>query len=223
MFEEEKEILKRICRKSNAERQNALERELRSRNIPYENLDNMAIIVPAETERKIVLCAHFDAVNGSYGYNDNGMAVVTALKMIGQLPPFMEVDLTNCEDMGARGAEYYIAHARGPIRGCINLDVVGCFDAVYLDPMNFPAARSLTACKQGSMPFSDAHAFAYYGIPSVCLSCGPAHAEFRNGIAQICSTIHNNRDDNRFDLLNFEMICKVAEAVGKAAALMKAA
>lgn len=28
------------------------------------------------------LSAHFDAVEGSYGYNDNGMALVTSLKLL---------------------------------------------------------------------------------------------------------------------------------------------
>lgn len=223
MFEEEKETLKRICRKSNVERQNALEHELCFRNISYKNLDDMAIVVPSKTEKKIVLCAHFDAVEGSFGYNDNGMALVTALKMIDSLPSFMEVVFTNCEEMGALGAAYYVEHNRTRIKGCINLDVVGCFDAVYMDPMNFSAARSLTSCKQGRMPCSDAYAFAFRGIPSVCFSTGPAHAEFHDGIDKICSTIHNNRDDNRFELLNFEMVFKVAEEVRKVVTLMKEA
>ena len=221
MFEEEKEILKRICRKSNVERQNALELELSSRNISYENLDDMAIIVPAKTAEKIVLCAHFDAVEGSFGYNDNGMALVTALKMIDSLPSFVEVVFTNLEERRALGAAYYVEHNRALIKGCINLDVVGCFDAVYMDSMNFSAARSLTSCKQGRMPPSDAYAFAFRGIPSVCFSSGPAHAQFHDGIDKICSTIHNNKYDNRFELLNFEMIFKVAEEVRKVVTLMK--
>ena len=71
MFDEEKEVLKRICVKSNAGRQNALENELRAKDIPYENLNDMVLVVPSKTERKIVLCAHFDAEEGSFGYNDN--------------------------------------------------------------------------------------------------------------------------------------------------------
>ena len=106
--------------------------------------------------------------------------------------------------------------------GCVNLDVVGCFDQVYLDTMNFFSARSLTNCKQGMMPFSDAYVFARNGIPSVCFSSGPAATDFKNGIWQICSTLHNNRNDNNLGLLNFSMIQNVSNEVKKAVKLMAA-
>jgi Zn-dependent M28 family amino/carboxypeptidase len=224
MFEEEKEVLKRICVKSNAERQSALENELRAMDIHYENLNDLALVVPSQTERKIVLCAHFDAVAGSYGYNDNGMALVTVLKMLGRLPSNVEAVFTNCEECGLMGAEYYIEHTGAKnIKGCINLDVVGCFDQVYLDPMNFEAARQLTNCKQGTMPMSDAKVFAWGGIPTVCFSSGPSAENFEEGIEEIKATLHNNWNDNRFELLNFEMIGKVTAEVKKAIDLMAAA
>ena len=183
MFEEEKAVLKRICLKSNAERQNALENELRAKGIHYENLNGMALVVPSAAERKIVLCAHFDAVEGSYGYNDNGMALVTMLKMLDQLPANVEAVFTNCEECGLRGARYYLEHTDvNNIQGCINLDVVGCFDQVYLDPMNFGAARKSVTCKQGKMPMSDAMVFAWGGVPTVCFASGPSAMSFEMGI-----------------------------------------
>ena len=87
--------------------------------------------------------------------------------------------------------------------------------------MNFYAARGLN-CKQGMMPFSDAHVFARNGIRSVCFSSGPANADFRNGIWRICSTLHNNLNDNNFGLLNFSMIEKVSNEVKNAVKLMAA-
>ena len=224
MFEEEKEMLKRICVKSNSERQKALENELCAKGIRYENLNAMALVVPSKTERKIVLCAHFDAVEGSYGYNDNGMALVTVLNMLGQLPSNVEAVFTNCEECGMMGAEYYIEHTDTKnIMGCINLDVVGCFDQVYLDPMNFEAARQLTNCKQGKMPICDAKVFAWGGILTVCFSSGPSATNFEDGIEEIRTTLHNNLNDNKFELLNFEMIGKVTAEVKKAINLMDAA
>ncbi len=225
MFEEEKEMLKRICVKSNVKRQSALENELRARGIRYKNLNDMALVVPSKTERKIVLSAHFDAVEGSYGYNDNGMALVTVLKMLGQLPANVEAVFTNCEECGLMGAEYYLEHNDVKnIKGCINLDVVGCFDQVYLDPMNFAAARRLTNCKQGEMPRNDAVAFAGSGVQAVCFSSGPSSAgNFRSGIMKIGTTLHNNWNDNKFEMLNFEMIEKVAAEVRKTIDLMDAA
>ena len=85
------------------------------------------------------------------------------------------------------------------------------------------AARSLTDCKPGMRPFSDAHVFVRKGIPSICFSSGPADTDFRNGIWQICSTLHNNQNDNNLGLLNFEMITKIGIDVGKAVELLNVA
>ena len=214
MYEVEKELLIRLCQKSNDSRQAALENELRTRGVRYENWADMALVAPSATEKVIVLCAHFDAVEGSFGYNDNGMALVTALELLHKLPANVEFVFTNCEEQGGLGAEFYLQHTQK--------QVVGCFDQVYLDPMNCYAARSLTNCKQGMMPFSDARIFTEKGIPSICFSSGPADTDFRNGIWQICSTLHNNRNDNNFNLLNFGMIEKVSNEVKNAVKLMAA-
>ena len=223
MYDEEKELLKKLCQKSNPARQAALRDELQSRGIRFENWADMALIVPSASERVVVLCAHFDAVDGSFGYNDNGMALVTALKLLHKLSANVEFVFTNCEEQGGLGAEYYLAKTKKQILGCVNLDVVGCFNQVYLDPMNCYMARGLTNCKQGMMPYSDAHVFARNGIRSVCFSSGPADTDFRNGIIQICSTLHNNHNDNNFGLLNFEMISRVGNEVKKAVELMQIA
>ena len=222
MFEIEKELLKKLCQKSNPARQEALEDELCSNGVRFENWNKMALVVPSAAEKVIVLCAHYDAVPGSYGYNDNGLALVTALKLINKLPANVEFVFTNGEEQGGLGAEYYLTHTQKQIIGCINLDVVGCYDQIYLDPMNCYAARKLTSCKQGMMPYSDAHVFARNGIRSVCFSSGPADTDFRSGIMQICSTLHNNRNDNNFNLLNFKMIEKVSNEVKNAIKLMAA-
>jgi Zn-dependent M28 family amino/carboxypeptidase len=213
-------LLKKVCQKGNPARQAALEDELRSKGIRYENWNNMALVAPSAVEKVIVLSAHYDAIPGSYGYNDNGMALVTALKLLHKLPANVEFVFTNCEEQGGLGAEYYLAHTQKQIIGCVNLDVVGCFNQVYLDTMNFYAARSLKA-KMGLMPYSDAHVFARDGIPSVCFSSGPAETDFRSGIMAIFSTVHNNQNDNNFNLLNFEMIDKVGIEVKKAVELMQ--
>lgn len=222
MYEREKELLIRLCQKSNSARQEALSEELQSRGVRFENWADMALVVPSASERVVVLCAHYDAVPGSFGYNDNGMALVTALNLIYKLPYNVEVVFTNCEEQGGLGAEYYLKYTAKQVLGCVNLDVVGCFDQVYLDPMNFFPARSLTDCKQGMMPYSDACVFARNGIRSICFSSGPADTDFRNGIGQICGTLHNNRNDNNFGLLNFSMIEKVSNEVNNAVKLMTA-
>lgn len=224
MFEIEKELLKKLCQKSNTARQAALEDELCFNGVRFENWADMALVIPSTSDSVIVLSAHYDAVPGSYGYNDNGMALITALKLINKLSANVEFVFTNGEEQGGLGAEYYLTHTQKQIIGCVNLDVIGCFNQVYLDPMNCYAARNLTSCKQGMMPFSDAHVFAGNGIPSVCFASGPAEATtFRDGIMKMCSTLHNNQNDNNLALLNFEMISKVGNEVKKAVELMQTA
>ena len=118
MYEVEKELLIRLCQKSNEARQAALENELRTRGVRYENWNNMALVVPSASERVVVLSAHYDAVPGSCGYNDNGMALVTALNLIHKLPA-VEVVFTNCEEQGGLGAEFYLQHTQKQVVGIL--------------------------------------------------------------------------------------------------------
>ena len=222
MYEEEKALLRKLCLKSDDARRGVLEEALRADGVRYENWDGMALVVPAQAERAVVLCAHFDAVPDSLGYNDNGMALVLALRLLRGRPRGVEFVFTNGEERGCLGARHYLRRVRKEIRGCVNLDVVGCFDMVYLDPMNCDAAKSLDNCKQGDMPPNDAFVFAAAGIASVCFSSGPAETTFVEGIMQICSTLHNNFRDNDFSILNFAMPRQVAAEVKKAVALMAA-
>ncbi len=193
MYEVEKELLIRLCQKSNVARQEALCDELQSRGIRYEKWGEMALVVPSATDNVVVLCAHYDVVPDSFGYNDNGMALVTALNLIHKLPANVEFVFTNCEERGGLGAEYYLAKTKKQILGCVNLDVVGCFNQVYLDPMNCYAARNFTSCKQGMMPYSDAHVFARNGIRSMCFSSGPADTDFRSGSTDADRSVKYNK------------------------------
>ena len=223
MFETEKALLRKLCQKSNSAREAALCDELERRGIRFENREHMAVVVPSSSKKPVLISAHFDSVEGSFGYNDNGMGVMTVLELIGQLPDNVEIVFTNHEEKGALGAQYYLQQVNKEIAGCVNVDVVGAFDQIYIDPMNCHAAAKVFAnCKQGTMPFSDACIFAGHNIPSVCFSCGPGESDFRHGITAIFSTIHNNHNDNNFDLLNFEMISQVQTEVKNAVNLLAA-
>ena len=112
MFEIEKELLKKLCQKSNTARQAALEDELCFNGVRFENWADMALVIPSTSDSVIVLSAHYDAVPGSYGYNDNGMALITALKLINKLSANVEFVFTNGEEQGGLGAEYYLTHTQ---------------------------------------------------------------------------------------------------------------
>jgi hypothetical protein len=215
--------LKRICKPDSALRRMAIEQELLKRGRGFATLDDGTLVVPANTSEKantIALCAHYDVVPGSLGYNDNGMSVVILLNMLDKLPENAEVVFTNGEETGMTGARNYLGKVNAHPRACINLDVCGCFDQVYLDPMNCPEARRLSNCKCGDMPPNDGYVFEAQGVPSVCFSTGPADVPFHAGIQAICSTLHNGPRDNDFELLNFSMIPKVQDEILKLLALL---
>ena len=210
------EQLRRICQDTNDERRKAIERELLSMGIVYRVLDDGTLVIPArhhDRQGTVAVCAHYDVVPGSKGYNDNGMSIVIVLGMLNALPGNVEVVFTNGEEYGQTGAREYLKYANHMLKVCINLDVCGCYDDVYLDPMNCPEAKKLSGCKKGRMPHSDACIFRDNGIPSVCFSTGKADVDFQTGIRFICSTLHNGPMDNDFSLLNFEMIPKVQDKV----------
>ena len=211
MIEQERQ-LKRICQDTNEKRRVAIEHELSSKKIDYKVLSEGTLVIPAKTHKEhdtISICAHYDVVPGSKGYNDNGMSIVIALGMLERLPDNVEVVFTNGEERGQTGAREYLGEMRDDLKACVVLDVCGCFDAVYLDPKNCKEAQALPECQKGHMPWCDADVFELAGVPAVCFSTGPADTDFHTGIMEICSTIHCRASDNDFSLLNFEMIPKV--------------
>lgn len=206
-----KNILLELCQKNNAQRLIALAGVLEKNNIRFRNMESMALVVPSKSRNPVAVCAHFDTVPGSYGYNDNGMALLAALQLLEKRPADMEIVFTNFEERGFLGAQYYLSHTVCTPRFVINLDVCGMGDAIYCDPMNSDIIPA--GCKTGRMPPSDANAFARAGIPSLCLSTAPGNMSFADGIRAICSTIHGNTFDNNVDILNFDLPEMVSEKV----------
>ena len=196
-----KELLKRLCQPTDAQRAEALKAELAARNVAYECLEDMAVVVPAKTEKAVVLCAHFDVVPGSFGYNDNGMSLVTIRSVLGRLPEVAEVVFTNGEERGFLGARYYCNYNRRRLFGCVNLDVCGFGDTVYCDPMG--SGVELPGSKTGSMPINDGWVFSGQRIPALTLSTGPGEVSFDEGIRRIGETIHCGPLDNKLEVIDF--------------------
>ncbi len=222
-----KKLLKKLCLPTNGQRAAALMAELAARNVAYECLADKAVVVPAKTEEAVVLCAHFDVVPGSLGYNDNGMSLAIILSMLNRLLDFVEVVFTDGEECGFLGARHYLRHNRKHLLGCVNLDVCGFGDTVYCDPMN--SGIALPGCKVGRMPMNDGCLFAGHRIPALTFSAGPADVPFAEGIRQICRTIHNGPMDNKLEILNFDLsdlfgsfVLRAAEAFADTAYVARA-
>jgi len=84
-------------------------------------------------DKKLIICAHFDAVSVSPGADDNGSgtcAVLEAARVISKLSPKYTVvyALWSGEEQGLYGSKYYAAQAYSAsedIVGVINMDMIG--------------------------------------------------------------------------------------------------
>ena len=207
-----KEQLLYLCKSTDIERKQSIIQSLNELNINYKDLDNNAIIVEAKNKNNIVvLSAHYDVFPKSYGFNDNGVALLTILQIIKKLPDDVEVVFTNMEEWGGRGASYYLKNCQKNIVGCVNLDVCGIGDCIYCD--NYNNAIFPKDCKFGSMPFCDGTVFSEYNIPVLTFSTSYKDMNFDRGIMEIYKTIHNNEKDNDIDIINFDLVRVVSDKV----------
>ena len=181
-------------------------------NAKYQLLSDGTIVLPSSVPRPIALVAHYDNDPESLGYNDNGMAVVAILGLLERLPDNVEVVFTNGEEIGFVGAETYLEMRKPQPRFCINLDVCGFGDRIYIDKMNSTCLDEIKDVVTGRMPGNDAYAFKRCGIESICLSTSEGD-DFNEGIDKIIRTIHNDCFDNNLNFINFGILPKVRDKV----------
>jgi Zn-dependent M28 family amino/carboxypeptidase len=154
------------------------------------NANNILVTKKAPLETILVIGAHYDAVKGSPGADDNasGTAGVLALaKMLKAKTTRHTISLQFYagEEQGLKGSQYYCEHPKWPINKhlfMLNLDMIGYaqtkglatpkppVDEVLLDLFKkYPFAKSITF---RSGPGSDHESFAAYKIPIVFLHTG---------------------------------------------------
>ena len=204
--------LLRVCQEKVVDRQKMLLKEIFDEGKQPLGLDDGTIVIPSTAENPVALVAHYDNVHGSYGYNDNGMSLVAILGMLNELPSNVEVVFTNGEERGFTGARNYLERRHSLPRYCVNLDVVGVGDRIYIDKLNSIDLDCMEGMVEGCMPGNDGFIFSNKGIGSVCLSASYGD-DFSKGISQIYRTIHNARDDNKIDKLTFGFLPQVRDAV----------
>lgn len=203
-------MLMRICQKVDDERKVALINELSNLNIEIENEKDLNIVCKCKSKDVIILSAHYDVFPNSYGYNDNGMSLITILNIINKLNDNVQVVFTGLEEWGGKGAVHYLRNTNKNIIGCINLDVCGIGDYIYCD--NYSYKINPIDCKIGKMPFCDGNVFSEK-IPTITFSTSYKDMDFRDGIMEILSTIHNNEKDNNIDVINFDLVKIVSDKV----------
>lgn len=211
-----KKLLKEISEKKICDRRNKITNLLIQNNIYFEILQNkniIDIIVPAKTKDVILLTAHYDVIPDSFGYNDNGSGVVCLLQLIKKLPSNVEVVFTDGEENGGLGVDEYIKATNKKISCVINLDVVGLKGIILADNNIWLIQDCLKDCKVGKMPFNDGDVFKEYKIPTVTLSVAPEKQTFGMSINKIFDSIHNNKHDNKLNMIHVSSMKKVSNKV----------
>ena len=133
--------------RSNAERESAVARYLRAREVPFTlhpfssdegSGENFAVDLGAG-ERVLLLAAHHDAVPGSPGANDNAAAVGLLLSLIERLAAASPTKLrvrcvfTAAEERGYLGARNYVGDVDvGELAGVLSLELCGIGDSVVV-------------------------------------------------------------------------------------------
>lgn len=213
-----KKLLKYISDNKTDERRNKIISLLSDDSIYHEiwndDRNTFDIIIPAKvSDNIIVLVAHYDVVPNSFGYNDNSSSLVCLLKLINKVPDNVEIVFTDKEELGGRGVDLYMKLNKKKINAVINLDVVGLNGVIHVDNNIYKLKDCLYDCKKGKMPFNDGNVFREYKIPTITLSMAPDCLTFGSAMRELMLTIHNNRLDNKINLIYVSSMKKIARKV----------
>ncbi len=147
------------------------------------------LISPECQEPSLLFCAHYDAVAGSFGANDNAAAlcilIALARNLIAEGLP-ARFAFFDGEEAGNTGSRYYVSQMdRQAITGVINLDVCGYGDSVAVyDRGNAKKASVRSFCDQKILeshngllvkylPQSDEASFSGLRIPAISIASIP--------------------------------------------------
>lgn len=147
------------------------------------------LLTPGEDALGLLLCAHYDAVPGSFGANDNAAALCILIELAGEvkrrkLP--VRFAFFDGEENGHAGSRLYAARLeKASLTGVINLDVCGFGDTIAVcakgretKPSLRPfCTRSILGKYNGQvlkyLPGSDEASFAGSRIPAMSLCVVP--------------------------------------------------
>ncbi len=144
-------------------------------------------------EKKIVVGAHYDAVEGSPGADDNGSGVAVVLGLINHLrgeewKHSIEICFFDKEEEGCIGSMQYVQKYVLPKNhlAMINLDIEGTGDELYIGPIDYQTDRMLlpivheaeqqtgfASVERSVYPESDYLPFARYHLANISISVVP--------------------------------------------------
>lgn len=140
--------LEHLAQKDPEMRRTAMEQALRETHLPYtvqrakpdskrlHMAENFLVKTGEQDKPCVLLCAHYDAVPGSAGANDNAAAVCILLELAHALAArgeTFEFAFFDAEEDGRAGSKLYVKELeRGSVTGVINLDLCGYGDTVVV-------------------------------------------------------------------------------------------
>lgn len=160
----------------------------------YDTIEGNNIIVHVGSgNKKIIIGAHFDAVPGAPGANDNGGGVAVILELLQELKnyPFhhsIDFCFFDQEEAGLIGSHFYVERYDTTYThlAMINLDVEGTGNEVYVGPVGkysehilmryireATMATGATVIADSSYPESDHESFAAAGLEDISISVVP--------------------------------------------------
>jgi Zn-dependent M28 family amino/carboxypeptidase len=144
-------------------------------------------------EKKIVIGAHYDVVDGSPGANDNGSGVAVLLGLVNHLRSrewkhSIEICFFDKEESGCTGSAQYVQKYVMPAKhlAMINLDIEGTGDELYIGPADLQTTPMLLpivheaeqqtgfpAFENAVYPESDYLSFARFHLENISISVVP--------------------------------------------------
>lgn len=157
-------------------------------NTPSREIINF-LLEPADSSPSLLFCAHYDAVPGSFGANDNAAALCILIKLAAKLRELnipARFAFFDGEEIGNAGSQLYVSQIDPQtITGVINLDLCGFGDtlAIYSNgnerknPLLPFCHKNILKKHHGQLvkylPPSDHNSFLHSGIPAMSISVVP--------------------------------------------------
>jgi len=196
---------------------------LKEQNILYkiqENTQakNVVVSLGKSDEPKIVIGAHYDIVDNSFGINDNTCSIAMLISLIKELQnkaidKAVEIVFFDREETGMHGSRLYIEENFNKIDYAIILDIIGVGDTLVFGTKNESIARKLNSLKLKRSFYeltSDNLSFKNNNIPVAIITA--AHMSDMTYLydnvyqidnnAKYIQTMHGGLDDNRIEIIN---------------------
>ncbi len=208
------DIIKAITTRNKEERFGRI-LEMIERDYILQRGDNWVnIIIPAHSDKKLALIAHYDVYEGSFGYNDNSSSVAILLSLQEFLNDYTEIVFTDREESGMLGVRGYL-NENNPL-AAINLDVTGVGDSIfyYEAEEDFPIDYQSGNPPFYTLPFQplcDSSVITEEGIPNLLISASYKNAE--DPVRDIVKTIHNAPMDNKIEIINEDVLFLIRDSI----------